>query len=91
MWGGCRDALRKLNSVLRTAGKLILPDRNLTTDQKLNKIGILSLHKELDYNKVVVFLCIEHLPTMRQCTYLACTKLLILAPETTTFSYQSQE
>ena len=28
---------------------------------------------------------------MRQCTYLACTKLPTLAPETTTFSYQSQE
>ena len=54
MWGGCSDALKKrLNCLLRRAGKLILPDKNLTTDQKLNKIGILSLHKQLDYNKGV--------------------------------------
>ena len=51
---GCSDALKKqLNSLLRRAGKLILPDTNLTTDQKLNKIGILSLHKQLGYNKDV--------------------------------------
>ena len=35
------------------SGKLILPDKNLTTDQKLNKIGILNLHKQLDYKKDV--------------------------------------
>ena len=53
VWGGCSDALKKrLNSLLRS-GKLILPDKNLTTDQKLNKIGILNLHKQLDYNKGV--------------------------------------
>ena len=87
VWGGCSDAIKKqLNSLLRRAGKLILPDKNLTTDQKLNKIGILSLH-----NWTRVFLCIGHLPTMRQCTYLACTKLLTLAPGTTISSYQSQE
>ena len=92
VWGGCSDALKKrLNSLLRRAGKLILPDKNLTTDQKVNKIGILNLHKQLDYNKGVFFLCIGHLPTVRQCTYLACTKLPTLAPETTTFSYQSHE
>ena len=46
VWGGCSDALKKrLNSLLRRARKLILPDKNLTTDQKMNyKIGILSLH-----------------------------------------------
>ena len=38
---------------LTCSGKLIPPDKNLTTDQKLNKIGILSLHKQLDYNKDV--------------------------------------
>ena len=54
VWGGCSDALKKrLNSLLRRAGKLILPDENLTTDQKLNKIGTSSLHKQLDYNKGV--------------------------------------
>ena len=43
---------KRSNSLLRS-GKLILPDKNLTTDQKLNKIGILNLHKQLDYNKGV--------------------------------------
>ena len=42
---------KRLNSLLRRSGKLILPDKNLTTDQKLNTIGILNLHKQLDYNK----------------------------------------
>ena len=52
MWGGCSDAFKKrLHYLLRRAGKLILPDKNLTTEQKLNKTGILSLHKQLDYNK----------------------------------------
>ena len=91
VWGGCSDALKKrLNSLLRRSGKLILLDKNLTTDQKLNKIGILNLHKQLDYNKGV-FLCIGLLLTMRQCTYLASTKLPTLSPETNTFSRQSQE
>ena len=64
VWGGYSDALKKLlNSLLRRSGKLILPDKNLTTNQKLNEIGILNLHKQLG-----VFI-IEHLPTMRQCTY----------------------
>ena len=49
VWGGCSDALRKRLNPLRRSGKLILPDKYLTTDQKLNKIGILNLHKQLDY------------------------------------------
>ena len=54
VWGGCSDALKKrLNSLLRRSGKLILPDKNPTTDHKLNKIGTLNLHKQLDYNKGV--------------------------------------
>ena len=44
---------KRLNYLLRRAGKLILPEKSLTTDEKLNKIGILSLHKQLDYNKGV--------------------------------------
>ena len=54
VWGGCSDTLKnRLNSLLRRAGKLIFPDKNLTTDQKLNKIGTMILHKRLDYNKGV--------------------------------------
>ena len=44
---------KRLNSLLRRFGKLIRPDKNLTTDPKLNKIGILNLHKQLDYKKDV--------------------------------------
>ena len=40
VWGGCSDALKK---------RL----KNLTTDRKLNKIGILNLYRQLDYNKGV--------------------------------------
>ena len=54
LWGCCSGALRKrLNSLLKRSSKLILPDKNLTTDQKLNMIGILNLRKQLDYNKGV--------------------------------------
>ena len=42
-----------LNYLLRRSGKLILPDNIFTTDQKLNKIGILNLYRQLDYNKGV--------------------------------------
>ena len=48
-----KQTKKRLNSLLRRAGKLILPEKSLTTDEKLNKIGILSLHKQLDYNKGV--------------------------------------
>ena len=44
---------KRLNSLLRRSGKLIFPDKNLTTDQNLNKVGTRSLHKQLDYNKGV--------------------------------------
>ena len=54
VWGSCSDALKnRLNSLFRRARKLIFPDKNLTTDQKLNKIGTMILHKRLDYNKGV--------------------------------------
>ena len=57
----------KINSLLRRAGKLILPDKNLITDQKLNKIGIMSLYKQLDKG----VLCIEHLPTNNAPVYIS--------------------
>ena len=65
VWGGCSDALKKrLNSLLRRSGKLILRDKNLTTDKKLNKIGILTVTN--NWSTTRVFLCIEHLTTMCQ-------------------------
>ena len=51
VWDGCTDVFKKrLNSQHRRAVKLILPDTTLTTDQKL-KMRIMSLQKQLEYNK----------------------------------------
>ena len=52
VWDGCRDVLKKkrLNFLHRRAAKLIFPDATLTIDQKLNKMRIMSLHKQLEYN-----------------------------------------
>ena len=51
----CGDALKKKIKFSTKKGRKANPSRkkSLTTDQKLNKIGILSLHKQLDYNKGV--------------------------------------
>ena len=52
MWDGWSDILKKrLNSLHRRAVKLILPDTTLTTDQKLKEMRIMSLQKQLAYNK----------------------------------------
>ena len=46
------DVLKKrLNSLHRRAVKLIFPDTTLTTDQKLKEMRIMSLQKQLEYNK----------------------------------------
>ena len=51
-YASCNDVLKKrLNSLHRTAVKLILPDTTLTTDQKLKEMKIMSLQKQLEYNK----------------------------------------
>ena len=52
VWDGCSDVLKKgLNSLHRRAVKLILPDTSLTTDRKLKEMRIISLQKQLEYNK----------------------------------------
>ena len=52
VWGGCSDVLKKrLNCLHRRAVKLILPDTTLTTNQKCKKMRIMSLQKQLEYNK----------------------------------------
>ena len=51
-WDGCNNVLkRRLNSLHRRAVKLIFPDTTLTTDLKLKEIRIMSLQKQLEYNK----------------------------------------
>ena len=52
VWDGCRDVLKKrLNSLHTRAANLILPYKTLTTDQKLKEMRIMSLQKQLEYNK----------------------------------------
>ena len=48
-----KNTLKK--SLHRKAGKLILPDPSLSTEQKMNALGmlIISLPQQLIYNKVV--------------------------------------
>ena len=42
---------RRLNSLHRNAVKLTFPDTTVTTDQKLKGMRIMSLLKQLEYNK----------------------------------------
>ena len=52
VWGGCGEVhLKRLNSLHRRAGKLILPDPSLSTEQKMSALGILNLPQQLAYNK----------------------------------------
>ena len=44
IWDGCSDILfHKLNSLHRRAAKLMMPDLSLTTDAKLQHLGLLPL------------------------------------------------
>ena len=52
MWDGCIEVhLKKLNSLHRRVGKLILPDPSRSTEQKMSALGILNLPQQLAYNK----------------------------------------
>ena len=55
IWGNASEVhLKRINSLHRRAAKLILPDFSLTTSEKLAKLNILPLHKQLDYNKIIL-------------------------------------
>ena len=55
IWDGSSHVhLKELNSLHRRAAKHILPDKTLTTDQKLKKLQILPLDQHLLFNKGVV-------------------------------------
>ena len=43
--------LKKSNFLRRRAGKLILPDPSLSTEQKMSALGLLKLPQQLTYNK----------------------------------------
>ena len=52
VYDGCGEVhLKKLNSLHRRAGKLILPDPSLSTEQKMSALGIFNLPQQLTYNK----------------------------------------
>ena len=46
--------MKRINSVHRRAVKIILPGQNIPTDDKLKKLNILPLDKQLFYNKAVI-------------------------------------
>jgi len=46
-----QSTLKKLKSLHRRAGKWILPDPSLSTEQKMRALGILKLPQQLAYNK----------------------------------------
>ena len=55
VWDGCGEVhLNKLKSLHRRAGKLILPDPSLSTEQKMSALGILNLPQQHAYNKGVI-------------------------------------
>ena len=57
VWDGCGEThLIKLNSLHRRAVKLLLPDKNSSTDEKMKALSILPLQKQLYFNKAVLML-----------------------------------
>ena len=52
VWDGCGEVhFKKLNSLHRRAGKLILSDPSLSTERQMSALGILNLPQQLTYNK----------------------------------------
>ena len=66
VWDGCSDILfHKLNSLHRRAAKLMMPDSSLTTDAKLQHLGLLPLREKLMLNKaVLVFKAFRNLASL---------------------------
>ena len=60
-WDGCaEDHKLKLNSLLRRAAKLISSEKNLDTNNKMKRLGFLTLEQQLKFNKgVLVFKIIK--------------------------------
>ena len=55
VWDGCGEThLNKLNSLHRRAAKLLLPDKNSSTDEKMKALSILPLQKQLYFKKAVL-------------------------------------
>lgn len=56
----CEDTMRNLNSLVRRAGKILKPDANLSTDEKLRSLGFLPLKQHLQYNKCLFVFKLLH-------------------------------
>ena len=78
VWDGCGEVhLNKLNSLHRRAGKLILPDPSLSTEQKMSALEI--LNSSLTIKE---YLCIKFLIIIPQITWH--NSLLVTSPITST-------
>lgn len=61
VWCGAAQVhIRKLNSHHRRAAKLILPDPSQTTQQKMNTLDILPMHKQFEFNKTILVFKIQN-------------------------------
>ena len=55
VWDGCGEIyLNKLNSLHHRAAKLLLSDKNSSTDEKMKALSIQPLQKQLYFNKAVL-------------------------------------
>ena len=55
VWDGCDEThLNKLNPLHHRAAKLLLPDKNPSTDEKMKALNILRLQKQLYFSKAVL-------------------------------------
>ena len=71
VWSGDSDVhLRKLNSLHTRAARLFLPDRSLSTTEKINKLNILPLDKQLKFCWCVTT-CMFKIHTGKAPTYLS--------------------
>ena len=70
IWDGCsQDTFIKLNSVYRRAVRQ-LDNRQISTDEKLKKLNILPLRKQLNFNKTILTHKIYYKKTPDYLTYL---------------------
>ena len=78
VWDGCSDNLfHKLYSLHRKAAKLMMPDLSLTTDARLQHLGLIPLREKLMLNKaVLVFKAFRNLAPQYLKTFLFATTVV---------------
>ena len=55
LWDNCSgEYMKRINSIHRRAIKLLLPNPNISTDDKFKQLNILPLDKQLFFNKAVI-------------------------------------